>query len=87
MRAARRGVQGAGLVQSDAVVAYKVFDYPPGFCWLVYRAFWQDCSKRAMETLVPESGGEEGGFEELVAELVSGRVKGLVRFHWSRCCS
>ena len=64
----------------DAVVAHKVFDYRTEFWWLVDRAFWQGYSKRAMETLVPESGGEEGDFlGDLVTEFVPERVKGLVR--------
>lgn len=63
----------------DAVVAHKVFDYRTEFWWLLDRAFWQGYSKRAMETLVPESGGEEGEFlGKLVAESVPGRLKGLV---------
>lgn len=64
----------------DAVVAHKVFEYRTEFWWLVNRAFWQGYSKRAMETLVPESGGEEGEFlGKLVTESVPGRVKGMVR--------
>jgi glycosyltransferase involved in cell wall biosynthesis len=64
----------------DAIVAHKVFDYRTELWWLIDRAFWQGYSKRAMETLVPESGGEEGEFlGQLVTESVPGRVKGLVR--------
>lgn len=64
----------------DAVVAHKVFDYRTELTWLLDRAFWQGYSKRAMETLVPESGGEEGEFlGDLMTEFVPGRVKGLVR--------
>ncbi|MDB2244333.1 glucosyl-dolichyl phosphate glucuronosyltransferase [Halorubrum ezzemoulense] len=64
----------------EAVVAHKVFDYRTEFWWLVDRAFWQGYSKRAMETLVPESSGEEGEFlGDLVTEFVPERVKGLVR--------
>jgi hypothetical protein len=64
----------------QAVVAHKVFDYRTEFWWLVDRAFWQGYSKRAMETLVPESSGEEGEFlGDLVTEFVPERVKGLVR--------
>jgi len=64
----------------DAVVAHKVFDYRIGLTWLLDRAFWQGYSKRAMETLVPETGGEERDFlDDLVTEFVSGRMKGLVQ--------
>ncbi|KOX96007.1 glucosyl-dolichyl phosphate glucuronosyltransferase [Halorubrum tropicale] len=64
----------------EAVVAHKVFDYRTEFWWLVDRAFWQGYSKRAMETLVPESSGKEGEFlGDLVTEFVPERVKGLVR--------
>lgn len=64
----------------DAVVAHKVFEYRRKFWWLVDRAFWQGYSKRAMETLVPESGGEEGEFlRDLVSEFVPNRVRGLIR--------
>ena len=63
----------------NAVVAHKVFDYRTDSLWLLSRAFWQGYSKRAMETLVPESGGEESEFlGRLVTEFVPSRVKQLV---------
>jgi len=43
-------------------VAHKVFDYRTDPLWLLDRAFWQGYSKRAMETLVPDSGDEESEF-------------------------
>ena len=64
----------------DAVVAHKVFEYRTEFWWMVDRAFWQGYSKRAMDTLVPESGGDEGEFlGDLVTEFIPGRVKELAR--------
>jgi hypothetical protein len=64
----------------DAVVAHKVFDYRTEFWWLMDRAFWQGYSKRAMETLVPESGGEEEDFlGKLVTESVPRRLNGIVK--------
>ena len=43
----------------DAEVAHKVFDYRTELSWLADRAFWQGYSKRAMETMLPESTGSE----------------------------
>lgn len=64
----------------DAVVAHKVFEYRTEFWWMVDRAFWQGYSKRAMDTLVPESGRDEGEFlGDLVTEFIPGRVKELAR--------
>lgn len=45
-----------------ARVGHKVFEYRTELGWLLRRAFWQGYSKRAMETLVPESGDEETAF-------------------------
>ncbi|MDB2225258.1 glucosyl-dolichyl phosphate glucuronosyltransferase [Halorubrum ezzemoulense] len=64
----------------DATVAHKVFEYRTEPLWLLDRAFWQGYSKRAMETLVPGSGGEEGEFlRDLIVDFVPRRVKGLAR--------
>mgnify|MGYP006283344455 CR=1 FL=1 len=64
----------------NAKVAHKVFGYRTEPLWLMDRAFWQGYSKRAMEILVPESGGEEGEFlRDLVLDFVPGRMKGLAR--------
>ncbi|QSG14967.1 glucosyl-dolichyl phosphate glucuronosyltransferase [Halapricum desulfuricans] len=46
----------------NAVVSHKVFEYRMNICWLLDRAFWQGYSKRAMETFVEDSTGEESAF-------------------------
>ncbi|SER82595.1 glucosyl-dolichyl phosphate glucuronosyltransferase [Natrinema salaciae] len=46
----------------DAAVEHKVFEYRTDPKWLLERAFWQGYSKRAMETLVPDSSDEESAF-------------------------
>jgi len=62
----------------DAEVAHKVFAYRTRVGWLLDRAFWQGYSKRAMETLAPESGGEETDFlERLLTEFVPRRLRRL----------
>jgi glycosyltransferase involved in cell wall biosynthesis len=54
----------------DAEVAHKVFEYRTRPGWLLDRAFWQGYSKRAMETLAPEVGGDEGEFlRRLILEV------------------
>ncbi|WP_435063261.1 glucosyl-dolichyl phosphate glucuronosyltransferase [Halobaculum sp. EA56] len=64
----------------DATVAHKVFEYRTDPGWLLDRAFWQGYSKRAMQQLVPDSGGEEGEFlGDLLGEYVPGRLRGLFR--------
>lgn len=64
----------------DAVVKHKIFDYRTKLPWLLDRAFWQGYSKRAMETLVPESGGQEGEFlTDMITEFVPRRVRRLAR--------
>ena len=64
----------------DAVVAHKVFDYRTRPGWLFERAFWQGYSKRAMETLVPDSSGEETDFlRDLLFRFVPDRIWGLLR--------
>ena len=47
------------IYNPDAVVEHKIYDYRTEPRWLVERAFWQGYSKRAMETLVPDSSNEE----------------------------
>jgi len=76
-----RAEHGAGVYYTpDAVVAHKIFDYRTDPEWLVRRAFWQGYSKRGMETLVPESTGEERAFlGDLLTRFVPGRIAGLVR--------
>jgi len=63
----------------DAEVAHKVFEYRTKPGWLLDRAFWQGYSKRAMETLAPDAGGEESDFlRRLLLEFVPRRCKRLV---------
>ena len=64
----------------DAVVFHKIFDYRTRRRWLLRRAFWQGFSKRGMEVLVPESGGEEWGFlSDLLLRFVPSHLKSMVR--------
>ncbi|MFB6110785.1 MAG: glucosyl-dolichyl phosphate glucuronosyltransferase [Halodesulfurarchaeum sp.] len=60
----------------DAEVAHKVFDYRTDFWWLLDRAFWQGYSKRAMETIVPQSGDGE---TEFLRYLLTGAIPRTVR--------
>ncbi|WP_135820727.1 glucosyl-dolichyl phosphate glucuronosyltransferase [Halostella litorea] len=63
----------------DAEVAHKVFEYRTDPMWLLNRAFWQGYSKRAMETLVPDSGDEESAFlGKLLFRFFPNRVKRAV---------
>jgi len=63
----------------EAEVAHKVFAYRTGLWWLLDRAFWQGYSKRAMEVLVEDGGGEESAFlGQLLTEFVPERVRNLV---------
>jgi glycosyltransferase involved in cell wall biosynthesis len=62
-----------------AEVAHKVFAYRTDPGWLFDRAFWQGYSKRAMETLAPDAGGEETDFlGRLLTEFVPRRLRRLV---------
>ncbi len=64
--------------EPEAKVAHKVFSYRTDPKWLLDRAFWQGYSKRAMETLLPESGDEESEFlGKLITEYVPSRLKSL----------
>ncbi|WP_436344702.1 glucosyl-dolichyl phosphate glucuronosyltransferase [Natronorubrum sp. FCH18a] len=63
----------------DAAVEHKVFEYRTDPTWLLERAFWQGYSKRAMETLVPDSSDEESEFlGKLLFDSVPERTRGLV---------
>jgi glycosyltransferase involved in cell wall biosynthesis len=63
----------------QAEVDHKVFEYRTGLGWLLDRAFWQGYSKRGMETLVPESSGEETDFlVQLSFEFIPNRVDKFV---------
>jgi glycosyltransferase involved in cell wall biosynthesis len=62
-----------------AEVSHKVFEYRTELGWLLDRAFWQGYSKRGMETLVPESSGEESVFLRLLlVEFVPNRILELI---------
>ncbi|QLK27053.1 glycosyltransferase [Natrinema zhouii] len=62
----------------DATVEHKVFEYRIDPTWLLERAFWQGYSKRAMETLVPNSSDEESAFlGKLLFDFVPDRVHRL----------
>jgi len=63
----------------QAEVGHKVFEYRTKPRWLVDRAFWQGYSKRAMESLVSESGNEEGQYlHRLFSEFVPERIRRTV---------
>lgn len=64
----------------EAEVEHKVFEYRAEFRWLVDRAFWQGYSKRAMETLVEDEGGNEETFlKRLLTEFIPDRLATLIR--------
>lgn len=71
--------QGVWYVPA-AEVAHKVFEYRTKYRWLADRAFWQGYSKRAMETLVPDSSDTEGMFlRYLLVDATPRRLRSLVR--------
>ncbi|RKD98075.1 glucosyl-dolichyl phosphate glucuronosyltransferase [Halopiger aswanensis] len=62
----------------EAEVEHKVFEYRTDPTWLLERAFWQGYSKRAMETLVPDSSDEESEFlSKLLLKFAPERIRGL----------
>ncbi|AEH36963.1 glucosyl-dolichyl phosphate glucuronosyltransferase [Halopiger xanaduensis] len=62
----------------EAEVEHKVFRYRTDPTWLLERAFWQGYSKRAMETLVPDSSNEESEFlGKLLLKYVPERTRRL----------
>lgn len=71
---------GEGVIYTpDAVVSHKIYEYRTEPKWLVERAFWQGYSKRAMETLVPESSGEESEqLRRLLLRYIPRRVWNLL---------
>jgi glycosyltransferase involved in cell wall biosynthesis len=72
----RSELDGTLYYNPDAKVGHKVFDYRTRPVWLLKRAFWQGYSKRAMETLVPESGDEEGEFlGDLLLRFIPDRLR------------
>ena len=67
-----------------ALVGHKVFDYRTEPRWLAERAFWQGYSKRAMESFVADSTGEESAFLGLLlTRFIPHRFADLLR-HPSR---
>jgi len=77
-RMQRKYGRGVGYVP-DAEVEHKVFDYRTEPKWLFERAFWQGYSKRAMETLVPDSSDDENEFlRQLLLEFAPERARSLV---------
>lgn len=71
---------GEGVMYNpDAIVAHKVFEYRTRLRWQLNRAFWQGYSKRAMQTMVDRSGGEESQFfKRLLFDFVPSRIVGLL---------
>jgi glycosyltransferase involved in cell wall biosynthesis len=64
----------------EAEVGHKVFDYRTDREWLLKRAFWQGYSKRVMDDLVDDTGGEEGDYlRNLVFRFGPKRLAGLCR--------
>ncbi|WP_248516815.1 glucosyl-dolichyl phosphate glucuronosyltransferase [Salinarchaeum laminariae] len=63
----------------QAEVGHKVFEYRTKPRWLVDRAFWQGYSKRAMEVLVPNTGGTESDYlRDLVFRSTPRRLRGVL---------
>lgn len=71
---------GEGVVYTpDAVVSHKIYEYRTEPRWLVERAFWQGYSKRAMETIIPESSGEESEqLRRLLLQYIPRRIWNLL---------
>ncbi len=61
---------------ADAVVHHTLFPYRGEFHWLVSRSFWQGFSKRVMDTLYPETYGNERTYlRDLFARHLPRRVR------------
>lgn len=75
-----RRIYGESVIYTpDAVVDHKIYAYRTEPKWLVKRAFWQGYSKRAMETLVPESSDEESEqLRRLLLRYIPRRVWNLL---------
>jgi GT2 family glycosyltransferase len=71
---------GEGVVYTpDAVVSHKIYEYRTEPRWLVERAFWQGYSKRAMETIIPESSDEESEqLRRLLLQYIPRRIWNLL---------
>ena len=77
-RMSERFEQGV-MYNPDAQVAHKVFEYRTHRRWLLDRAFWQGYSKRAMESLVPDSSDAESAFlRRLSSEFFPARLRRLL---------
>ena len=75
-----RRTYGEGVIYTpEATVSHKIYKYRTEPKWLVERAFWQGYSKRAMETLVPESSDEESDqLRRLLLRYIPRRVWNLL---------
>ncbi len=74
-RTYERGV----IYTPDAIVSHKIYEYRTEPKWLIERALWQGYSKRAMETLVPESSNEESKqLRRLLLNYIPRRVWNLL---------
>lgn len=66
--------------EPDAMVSHKVFGYRTRVWWLLKRAFWQGYSKRAIRSMVADSGGQERAFlRRILFEFAPRRLGDLVR--------
>ena len=75
----RRTYKEGVIYTPDAIVSHKIYEYRTEPKWLVERAFWQGYSKRAMETLVPESSNEESEqLRRLLLRYIPRRVWNLL---------
>lgn len=64
----------------SAVVYHRIYEYRMDPGWLLRRAFWQGYSKRAMETLVPQSSAEESGYlRRILFDFIPERITGMLR--------
>lgn len=71
---------GRGMIYvEDAVVHHTLFPYRGEFRWLVFRSFWQGFSKRVMDTLYPETyGNEQAYLRDLFVRYLPERVRRAV---------
>lgn len=77
-RLGRRYERGV-VYTPDAIVSHKIYKYRTEPKWLIKRALWQGYSKRAMETLVPESSNEESKqLRRLLLSYIPRRVWNLL---------
>lgn len=75
----RSELGGSLYYNPDAEVGHKVFEYRTSFAWLIRRAFWQGYSKRAMEMMVDDSGGEESKYlSDLLFKFMPRRLRNSI---------